>query len=63
MHRKPTSDDCLNAALIREQIGHSLRNYYQARMTDELPPRLLSLLKKLGEDIELSGERINETTA
>ena len=63
MYRKRTSDDCLNSALIREQIGHSLRNYYQARMTDELPPRLLSLLKKLGEDIELSGERINETTA
>jgi len=48
--KKPTPEDRLNAARIREQIGHQLKKHYLACMTDELPPRLLALLKKLDEE-------------
>jgi predicted metal-dependent hydrolase len=33
----------------REQIGQKLRDYYRAYATEELPPRLLALIKKLDE--------------
>jgi hypothetical protein len=51
MTKMPTPEDRLNADRIREQIGHRLKRHYQACMTDELPPRLLALLKKLDEEI------------
>ena len=60
MQRKRSPDDYEKAARIRELIGHSLKEHYQACLTGELPPRLLSLLKKLDEDTELSGEQIRE---
>ena len=41
---------------VNKIIGQKLRAYYQARTTEELPPRLLALLKKLDEEIEPSVE-------
>jgi hypothetical protein len=58
MYKKPTQEDRLNAASIREQIGHSLRNYYQACITNEVPPRLLAALKKLDEGRPEPGEHV-----
>ena len=51
MTKTPTPEDRLNAARIREQIGHQLKKLYQASMTEELPTRLLAALKKLGEEL------------
>jgi Anti-sigma factor NepR len=51
MYRKSTPEDSLNSALIREQIGRSLRNRYQPCTSQELPPRLLALLKKLDQEL------------
>jgi hypothetical protein len=36
---------------INERIGRELTKYYQACVTDELPPRLLALLKKLDQEL------------
>ena len=36
---------------INERIGRELTKYYQACVTDELPPRLLALLKKLEQEL------------
>jgi anti-sigma factor NepR-like protein len=35
---------------IRERIGEPLREYYSSYATEELPPRLLALIKKLEEE-------------
>jgi len=35
---------------IRELIGHKLKRYYQENTTEELPPRLLALIKKMDEE-------------
>jgi Anti-sigma factor NepR len=51
MYRKSTPEDSLDSALVREQIGRSLRNHYQACTSQELPPRLLALLKKLDQEL------------
>ncbi len=57
MYKKSLPDARVNAARIREHIGHSLRNYYQACMSNKSPPRLLTALKKLDEEkTELSSE-------
>jgi hypothetical protein len=37
-------------------IGQKLRAYYQACKTEELPPRLVALLKKLDEETETSAK-------
>jgi hypothetical protein len=40
-------------------IGQQLRTYYQACTAEELPPRLLEVLKKLDEETpELSKEHV-----
>jgi len=36
--------------LTKERIGQELRQYYQACASDELPTRLLTLIKKLDEE-------------
>jgi hypothetical protein len=36
--------------------GQQLKKYYQACTTDELPPRLFAVLKKLDEEIEPSAK-------
>jgi hypothetical protein len=43
--------DELHWPFTREQIGHKLKWYYQAYTTEELPPLLLALTKKLDEEI------------
>jgi hypothetical protein len=37
-------------------IGQKLRTYYQTCTTEELPPRLLALLRKLDEEAETSAK-------
>jgi len=39
-------------------IDQKLRAYYQAYTTEEVPPRLLAILKKLHEEIEPSAEHV-----
>jgi Anti-sigma factor NepR len=34
---------------IRKRVGEQLREYYRGYATEEIPPRLLALLKKLDE--------------
>jgi anti-sigma factor NepR-like protein len=43
------SDEWLHRDQIRERIGQQLRDYYRAYATEEVPPRLLALIKKLAE--------------
>jgi hypothetical protein len=38
----------------KERIGLQLKAHYQALATEELPPRLLALLKKFDEETERS---------
>ena len=46
-------------SVTRERLGQTLKDYYQACTTDELPPRLLAVLKGLDEDKpELSGDHV-----
>ena len=49
MSEKDRSDELARLSLTREQIGQQLRNYYRACTTEELPPQLLALLKKLDQ--------------
>jgi hypothetical protein len=35
---------------IKDRIGEQLRAHYRALTTEELPPQLLALLKKLDEE-------------
>jgi hypothetical protein len=63
MNKKPTAEDRLNSARIRDHIGHLLKKHYQACTTVELPPRLLALLKKLDEERpELSAPQVQAVT-
>jgi hypothetical protein len=55
-HKKPTfskrTDDWwVDWCQTRDRIGEKLREFYRANMTDELPPRLLALIKKLDQKI------------
>jgi hypothetical protein len=36
---------------INARIGGALKKYYPACMTDELPPQLLALLKKIDQEL------------
>jgi hypothetical protein len=51
MYQKPTPQDYLNLARIRDRIGNLLKDHYRACTIDELPPRLLALLKKLDQEL------------
>jgi predicted metal-dependent hydrolase len=48
------SGELLHRDQTREQIGQKLRDYYRAYSTEELPPRLLALIKKLDEKADPS---------
>jgi len=48
--KKKDTAELRNWSITKEQIGHQLKKHYQACMTDELPPRLRALLKKLDEE-------------
>jgi Anti-sigma factor NepR len=39
---------------VKGRIGQQLKDYYDSYITEELPPRLLAVLKKLDEETELS---------
>jgi hypothetical protein len=45
-----TPDELRDWSLTRGQIGDQLKKYYQACTTEDLPPRLLALVKKLDEE-------------
>jgi hypothetical protein len=36
---------------LQKQIGQQLRNYYQACATNQLPQQLLTVLKKLDQEL------------
>jgi hypothetical protein len=37
---------------VKGRIGQQLRDYYSSCLSEELPPRLLAVLKKLDEETE-----------
>jgi hypothetical protein len=37
---------------VRERIGQQLKAYYGSCISEELPPRLLAVLKKLDEEMD-----------
>jgi hypothetical protein len=43
-------EELRNWSFAREQIGSQLKTFYERCMTDELPPRLREVLKKLDEE-------------
>jgi hypothetical protein len=45
----------------RDQIGQQLRHYYGSCIGEELPPRLLAVLKKLDEEMESKQEHTSAT--
>jgi hypothetical protein len=47
-----------NRSLTNERIGQELKKYYKSCTTEELPPRLLALLKKLDEETPESGDHV-----
>jgi hypothetical protein len=49
--RDRLSGEWLDWCRSKERIGQQLREYYQRFTMDELPPRLLALVKKLDEEI------------
>jgi hypothetical protein len=51
-----SNDELRDWSLTREQIGDKLKKYYQACMTEELPPRLLAALKRL-DDVQPNPSR------
>jgi hypothetical protein len=51
MSEKRTPAELARLSLTKEQIGQHLRNYYRACTTEELPPQLLTLLKKLDQEL------------
>jgi hypothetical protein len=55
---KHPSGEWLDLCQTKERIGQQLRAYYRACTTEELPPRLLALIKKLDERPELAAEQV-----
>jgi hypothetical protein len=55
---KQPSGEWLNWCQTKERIGQQLREHYRAYTTAELPPRLLTLVKKLNEKPDLTVERV-----
>jgi hypothetical protein len=50
MPKKRTPEEDLNWAVTRNIIGELLTKHYRACATEELPPRLLALIKKLDHE-------------
>jgi hypothetical protein len=55
---KRTPDQLRYWSETNKIIGHKLRAHYQRCTTEELPPRLLAVLKKLDEEIEPSPKQV-----
>ena len=58
MSNKRTPDEWFDWCHTKERIGQQLRDHYQACTTEELPPRLVGLIKKLNEKPERSAEQV-----
>jgi hypothetical protein len=46
---KGTPEEWRDWSYSKDRIGQQLKTYYERCITDELPPRLLALIKKLDE--------------
>jgi len=55
---KRTPDQWRYWSETNKLVGEKLRAYYQACTKEQLPPRLLAVLKKLDEEIEPSAEHV-----
>jgi hypothetical protein len=51
MRTNRTPDEWHNWCIARSRIADELKEYYRACMTGELPPQLLTLSKKLDEEL------------
>jgi hypothetical protein len=51
MRTKRTPDEWADWCIAKNQIAEVLKEYYQACTTGELPPQLLTLLKKLDDEL------------
>jgi len=49
---KRTAEEWRDWSYTKERIGLQLKAHYQALATEELPPRLLALLKRLDEETQ-----------
>jgi hypothetical protein len=48
---KPKAHEWRDWSSTKDRIGQQLKAHYQACTTEELPPRLLALVKRLDEEI------------
>ena len=55
---KRTAEEGRDWSYTKERIGLQLKAHYQAVATEQLPPRLLALLKRLDEEPEPSAEHV-----
>jgi hypothetical protein len=55
---KRTDEAWTDWSYIKDRIGQQLKAQYDACTNEELPPRLLALLKKLDEEVESSPEHV-----
>ncbi len=51
MRTNRTPDEWHNWCIVRGRIADELEEYYQAYVTGELPPQLLTLSKQLDEEL------------
>jgi hypothetical protein len=58
MPKARTGAEGLDWCQTKERIGQQLRDCYRACTTEELPPRLLELVKKLDETPKLTAEQV-----
>jgi Anti-sigma factor NepR len=50
MPKKRTPEELRDWSYTKDRIGKQLKEHYQSCATEELPPRLLILIKKLDEE-------------
>jgi hypothetical protein len=48
---KRTADEWRDWSYTKDRIGQQLKDHYQACTTEELPPRLRALVKKMEEEL------------
>ena len=51
MRTTRTPDEWADWCIAKNQIAELLKEYYRACTTEELPPQLLTLLKKLDDEL------------
>jgi len=51
MRTNRTPDEWVDWCLVKNQIADELKEYYRVCTTGELPPQLLTLSKKLDEEL------------